>query len=274
MSKTVTIEPLRSDTTARVPSVSVVGNSGALLKTSFGRAIDSHTAVFRLNHAPAGGDLSASVGTKTTYRVLNRQWSHRYASGRLNCDRSNDCSSGGAAGSGVWLAIRPPDKEVCARLVKRAAEAVWRSANRRSPGTGGGEGPPAALCASYAVMGRVRTLYYAFLESLARCDRRGSTPNRLVSSGLGAWVVALHMCQRVTLYGFGNSGGSAYKYFRFGRSRVHRDHNLDAEKMFAEGLAALYGGRKAGKGVGVAPSVAPWPPLTFCSLRADPDCGT
>lgn len=147
--------------------------------------------------------------------------------------------------------------------------------------------PPAALCASYDVMHRARVLYYEFLERLSKCDKRGNTLDRLVSSGLGAWVLALHMCWRVTLYGFGNSGGAAYKYFRFGRSRVHRDHNLDAERMFAEGLSSLnakrgLGGRVGGEsgtgtGTGTAGRVggaaASWPPLTFCGLRASPECG-
>ena len=66
------------------PSCAVVGNSGALLKMKFGAAIDSHAAVFRLNHAPAGGDLLApAVGSKTTYRVLNRQW---HGGGGAGCD--------------------------------------------------------------------------------------------------------------------------------------------------------------------------------------------
>lgn len=73
---------------------------------------------------------------------------------------------------------------------------------------------------------------------------------------------------RVSLYGFGNSGGSTYKYFRFGRSRMHRDHNLDTERMFAEGVAKTASGGRGGGAAG--PS---WPPLIMCGSRATSGCG-
>ncbi|PUZ73749.1 hypothetical protein GQ55_1G012500 [Panicum hallii var. hallii] len=49
----------------------VVGNSGDLLKTTFGDEIDSYDAVFRENGAPIQ-NYTEYVGTKSTFRLLNR----------------------------------------------------------------------------------------------------------------------------------------------------------------------------------------------------------
>lgn len=48
----------------------VVGSSHRLLECKFGKEIDHHEAVFRINDAPTKG-YQAWVGAKTTYRVIN-----------------------------------------------------------------------------------------------------------------------------------------------------------------------------------------------------------
>jgi len=48
----------------------VVGNSGVLLNTTFGKDIDDHEIVIRLNAAPTHGYVE-HVGMKTTARVMN-----------------------------------------------------------------------------------------------------------------------------------------------------------------------------------------------------------
>ncbi|GAB4845785.1 Sialyltransferase-like protein 2 [Ancistrocladus abbreviatus] len=49
----------------------VIGNSGDLLKTRFGKEIDDYDAVFRENGAPIQ-NYTDYVGTKSTFRLLNR----------------------------------------------------------------------------------------------------------------------------------------------------------------------------------------------------------
>ncbi|XP_073309411.1 sialyltransferase-like protein 2 isoform X3 [Primulina huaijiensis] len=49
----------------------VIGNSGDLLKTKFGKEINSYDVVLRENGAPIQ-NFSENVGTKSTFRLLNR----------------------------------------------------------------------------------------------------------------------------------------------------------------------------------------------------------
>lgn len=49
----------------------VIGNSGDLLKTKFGKEIDTYNAVFRENGAPIQ-NYTEYVGSKSTFRLLNR----------------------------------------------------------------------------------------------------------------------------------------------------------------------------------------------------------
>nr|XP_027126735.1 sialyltransferase-like protein 2 isoform X1 [Coffea arabica] len=52
-------------------SCAVIGNSGDLLKTKFGKEIDGYDAVVRENGAPIQ-NFTEYVGTKSTFRLLNR----------------------------------------------------------------------------------------------------------------------------------------------------------------------------------------------------------
>lgn len=58
----------------------VVGNSGTLLDSSYGGIIDNHDIIFRMNQAPVKG-YELYVGRKSTFRILNSLWSHRYSHG-------------------------------------------------------------------------------------------------------------------------------------------------------------------------------------------------
>ncbi|QDZ21642.1 sialyltransferase [Chloropicon primus] len=72
--------PLEDPIPARNLSCAVVGNGGNLLETQFGRSIDEADAVIRFNAAVTDG-YEEFVGSKTTYRILNRpQSQERYQS--------------------------------------------------------------------------------------------------------------------------------------------------------------------------------------------------
>ena len=57
-------------------SCALVGNSGTLLKSSFGEEIDGHEAVMRVNFAPVK-NFKRDVGVKTTYDFSNRENARR-----------------------------------------------------------------------------------------------------------------------------------------------------------------------------------------------------
>ena len=60
---------------------SVVGSSGILRKTAYGAMIDSADAVFRINQAPTIGGCALFTGGRTTVRVINAHWLHKYSHG-------------------------------------------------------------------------------------------------------------------------------------------------------------------------------------------------
>jgi len=67
----------------RYKTCAVVGNSGNMLLARFGSVIDRHQVVFRLNKAPTEG-YKAHVGTKMTYRFLNKRQFRVYAAGGVS----------------------------------------------------------------------------------------------------------------------------------------------------------------------------------------------
>ena len=58
-----------------------MGSSGILRKTAYGAMIDSAHAVFRINQSPTIGGCALFAGGRTTVRVINAHWLHKYSHG-------------------------------------------------------------------------------------------------------------------------------------------------------------------------------------------------
>ncbi|GHP08167.1 ST3 beta-galactoside alpha-2,3-sialyltransferase 1 [Pycnococcus provasolii] len=69
---------------SKVPSVyrtcAIVGNSGTMIGSAFGKDIDANDMVLRINYAPTKG-YEADVGTKTTYDLCNKENTLKLATG-------------------------------------------------------------------------------------------------------------------------------------------------------------------------------------------------
>ena len=66
-----------SDLTVTFDTCAVIGNGGVLVHNEYGEAIDKHDAVFRFNDGPTQ-TFEKLVGSKTTFRIINNNWSRSW----------------------------------------------------------------------------------------------------------------------------------------------------------------------------------------------------
>ena len=91
----------RADARWRFRSCAIVGNSGALLGSKYGSAIDAHDAVWRINYAPVHR-WAEDVGTRTTFDLINQQHTKRFVMGETGSagQTSPDDGDDGDGGEG------------------------------------------------------------------------------------------------------------------------------------------------------------------------------
>jgi hypothetical protein len=167
----------------------VVGNGGILKTAKYGRAIDSHTAVFRANQAPVKS-YEAHVGTKATFRILNKKWTQQYS-----------------RGDKMWL----PLERGATLVASRGDPAVARRLVVAYP-----KRPDVAIVGlDSSVRGAVSKLMNEFRVALRACANVRPPGGQTPSSGIIMTVMALAMCREINLYGFGNGHGAAgaYQYY-------------------------------------------------------------
>lgn len=149
----------------------VVGSSGALTRGGHGRAIDAHRVVMRFNLAPAGGEWSADVGSRTTVRILTDKVVAPYmkSAGKAKVPTSR---FGRAA-------------EPASTLLLYCMAQGW-----------------VGKCMHENRVSHVNPVFLKHLRAeLDAFHGRG----RLPSAGLAGMAMALAHCSTVTLYGFGNA---------------------------------------------------------------------
>ncbi|KAJ1274287.1 hypothetical protein BS78_05G051300 [Paspalum vaginatum] len=212
----------------RFPTCAVVGNSGILLGSGRGPQIDAHALVIRLNNARVAG-FAADVGARTSLSFANSNILH-------HCAVRSAVTTPGCAchpyGRGVPLAVyvcQPAhllDALLCNATATRDSPFPLLVTDARLD----------ALCARLAK-------YY----SLRRFVAAGQAPENWTrshderyfhySSGLQAVVLALGLCDEVSLFGFGKAPGAKHHYHTNQKKELDL-HDYEAEYQFYHDLQA------------------------------------
>ena len=186
-------------------SCAVVGSSASLLRTVRGRLIDAADAVFRVNHAPTRG-YERHSGRRTTVRVFGG----RTSNGTVAFGVHPDLAELPEESAVLPVLSCPPVKWVdrCWTELQFAADA--RDANGTTPRVGATT-PPLTPAQRRAVraprlsphhkLQLLTEVRHATGHLIHRPPSRGTHP----TTGAVAVHVALHMCKRVLLFGFGNA---------------------------------------------------------------------
>uniref|UniRef100_A0A061RJU4 Cmp-n-acetylneuraminate-beta-galactosamide-alpha--sialyltransferase 1 n=1 Tax=Tetraselmis sp. GSL018 TaxID=582737 RepID=A0A061RJU4_9CHLO len=222
-------------------SCAIVGNSGALLYSKFGQAIDRHEVVFRLNQAPTKG-YEAYVGRRASFRLLNSLWTHRYSTVRKRNDlaKLRDVVWGNSLswseGSDQTLdATELPLERGVALIVSRCSVQEYSKlllfwAQRRPD--------VMVLMLNSRLVSIMRALLKLYRVRLCQEGwgpfEGGGDP----SSGLVASYLAHQLCRRASVYGFGSERVTSsdvhtpYHYYKFYGARQFgnsKAHSFDTE---------------------------------------------
>lgn len=198
----------------RYSSCAVVGNSGILLNSAYGELIDSHEAVIRLNNAKISG-FEHKVGSKTTISFVNSNILH-FCTRRQGCFchpygenvpivmyicqpvHFLDYAMCNSSHKAPLLVTDPRFDVLCARIVK------YYSLKRFAEETG---------------------------KSLDDWGTVHDGPNFHYSSGMQAVILALGVCDKVSIFGFGKSTTAKHHYHTNQKGELAL-HDYEAEYAF------------------------------------------
>ena len=225
------------NSSSRQASCAVVGNSGVLRLTEFGRSIDSHDIVIRINQAPTRG-YGRRVGQRTTFRILNRLWTRTYRNQRgmykgAQLPRLDDQGSPSATTPPAFLVTRATTQEflLLRRYLDQEGESEaeaeaevqaddgYSQAKDESSSSSSSAQPaedePASdsdsnVASAYLLTSRaVSMAQAALIEYRRRLCSAGFGPYmglNAPTSGYAAAFLFRTMCKSLTLYGFGVQG--------------------------------------------------------------------
>ncbi|XP_057482925.1 beta-1,6-galactosyltransferase GALT29A-like [Actinidia eriantha] len=195
----------------RYSSCAVVGNSGILLKSEYGELIDGHEAVIRLNNARIGG-FEGNVGSKTSFSFVNSNILHLCAR-REGCF----CHPYGVTVPMVMYICQPAhflDYTLC----NSSHKAPLLITDQRFD----------ELCTRIVK-------YYSlkrFVEEMKKpLEEWGSAHDGSMfhySSGMQAVMLALGVCEKVSIFGFGKSVSAKHHYHTNQKAELHL-HDYEAE---------------------------------------------
>lgn len=191
--------------TKQYKTCAVVANGGEHLKGNRGPEIDAHEAVFRINYAPVTGpaptgrDLSAHVGKRTTFDVLNRPNAGQLNKGHHRW-RPNQTGERGKRG-------RPPTVVVCETPERDARREQFLPLMRHNP-------DKQVLMLAPEAIYTFRFVWHELKKVIEARD--GKEYNDKPMTGWTTTMLALQVCEQVNLYGFmpyTGAKGERYHYF-------------------------------------------------------------
>ncbi|KAI1891066.1 hypothetical protein AGOR_G00160080 [Albula goreensis] len=202
----------------RCNKCAVVGNSGNLLGSNYGPLINSHTYVIRMNKATTGG-FEKDVGNKTTHHIM-------YPESAVDVQ------------PGVHLVLLPfklRDLQwVASALSTGEIKMTYMRVKERVK----------------ADKDKVIVVNPSFFKYT--CDKWTEHHGRYPSTGMLALIFALHICDEVSVFGYGaDSQGNWHHYWEHNRYagafRKTGVHNADFEtqvilKLDSEGKIKLHKG--------------------------------
>ncbi|TRY91514.1 hypothetical protein DNTS_029480 [Danionella cerebrum] len=196
----------------------VVGNSGNLLNSKFGALIDSHTTVFRMNKAVTVG-FEEDVGNKTTHHFM-------YPESAIDVR------------PGVHLVLLPFKLKDMQWLSSALSTGEIKMTYMRVKNLVAADKDKASVMV-------VNPSFFKYIHD-QWTERHGRYP----STGMVAIIFALHLCDEVSVFGYGaDKQGNWHHYWEnnryAGAFRKTGVHNADFEteviqKLSTEGKIKLY----------------------------------
>lgn len=206
------------DSDKRYSSCAIVGNSGILLNTDYGELIDGHEVVIRLNNARTEG-YEGKVGSKTSISFVNSNILHL-------CARREGCFC-------HPYGVNVPIVMYVCQPVHFLDYTVCNSSHKA---------PLLVTDAGFDVLCARIVKYYSlkrFVEQTGKSlDEWGSAHDGSMfhySSGLQAIMLALGICDKVGIFGFGKSDSAKHHYHTNQKAELHL-HDYEAEYAFYHDL--------------------------------------
>jgi hypothetical protein len=203
-------------------SCAVIGNSANMLGMGYGPLIDGHEAVFRMNRAEIKG-YEADVGTKTTYRLL---WS--------NLDFKESSETGK-----TYYVYYPHGWRTQEYPIVYKEFALLIAALLKDPEQAN------AYKRSYLYFGayplpwdQVLMLDFHFLKYVA--EKWEFSPFRKApGTGVLSIIMALHMCDQVSVFGFSTTRSVNFCYYYDdprGQCKIKKASHFAAQEKFLDKL--------------------------------------
>mmetsp|Transcript_17342 Transcript_17342/g.33383 ORF Transcript_17342/g.33383 Transcript_17342/m.33383 type:complete len:404 (+) Transcript_17342:152-1363(+) len=207
-------------------SCALVGNSGNLLHAKYGAMIDRHDAVMRLNQAPVSG-YEDHVGSKTTFRLLNNLWLHRYSQSVTSASTREDSLQ---PPSPTELPMERGATIILTRFTREEAEQFTDFWDKKRD--------ISLLLLSSRVVSVVRQLLIQYRERMCQAGYGPYQGGTAPTSGLVGIYLLLQHCESVTAYGFGLSLDEKAKkysnYHYYASYGARRSGNMESHSFEAE----------------------------------------